>query len=72
MYTFPAARFRFSEDPKLSPVASNANDLLPSPDWTIIPAPFAAASFAAPSATSMCISFTVTVVELTIVCVPST
>ena len=72
LYTLPVATFRFSEDPKLSPVASNWNVLLPSPDSIVIPPPLAAASLAAPSATKMFLSATVTVVELTVVVVPST
>ena len=49
--TLPVARLMFSDEPKLSPVASNWNVLLPSPELTVIPAPSAAASLAAPSAT---------------------
>ena len=50
LYTLPEARFMFSEEPKLSPVASNWNVLSPSPESTVIPPPSAAASFAAPVA----------------------
>ena len=46
--------------------------MLPSPDSIVIPPPSAAASLAAPSATKMFLSVTVTVVELTVVVVPST
>ena len=49
--TLPDARLMFSEEPKLSPVASNWKVLLPSPELTVIPPPSAAASLAAPSAT---------------------
>ena len=72
LYTLPDATFRFSEDPKLSPVASNWNVLLPSPDSIVIPPPLAAASLAAPFAIRMFLSVTSTVVELTVVVVPST
>ena len=64
--------FRFSEDPKLSPVASKLNVLLPSPDTIVIPPPLAAASLAAPVPNSRFLSSTVIVVELTVVVVPST
>ena len=72
LYVFPVARLICSEEPKLSPVASNWKVLLPSPELTVIPAPSAAASLAAPSATWIFRSLTVTVVELIIVWVPST
>ena len=62
----------FSEDPRLSPVASNWNVLLPSPDTIVIPPPLAAASLAAPVPNSRFLSSTVIVVELTVVVVPST
>ena len=51
LYALPDARFKFSEAPQLSPVASNWNVLSPSPESTVIPPPFAAASFAEPVAT---------------------
>ena len=51
LYDLPDAIFKCSEDAKLSPVASNWNVLLPSPDAIVIPPPFAAASFAEPVAT---------------------
>ena len=51
LYALPDAIFKCSEDAKLSPVASNWNVLLPSPDAIVIPPPFAAASFAEPVAT---------------------
>ena len=65
------AKFKFSEDPKLSPVASNWNVLFPSPDTIVIPPPSAAASFAAPVPNSRFLSSTVIVVEFTVVVVPS-
>ena len=64
LYTLPVAMFICSEDPKLSPVASNWNVLLPSPDTIVIPPPSAAASFAAPDPNSRFLSSTDTVVEL--------
>ena len=67
----PEARFICSDEPKLSPVASNWNVLLPSPEVTVKPPPSAAASLAAPSARTMFLSSTVMVVELTVVVVPS-
>ena len=51
LYALPEARFKFSDAPQLSPVASNWNVLSPSPESTVIPAPSAAASLAAPVAT---------------------
>ena len=35
LYSFPDAKFKFSEDPKLSPVASKLNVLFPSPDTIV-------------------------------------
>ena len=72
LYALPEAMFRFSEDARLSPVASNWNVLLPSPDTIVIPPPSAAASLAAPVPNSRFLSSTVIVVELTVVVVPST
>ena len=46
--TLPEARLMFSDEPQLSPVASNWKVLSPSPESAVIPAPSAAASFAAP------------------------
>ena len=46
--------------------------MLPSPDSIVIPPPLAAASLAAPFAIRMFLSVTSTVVELTVVVVPST
>ena len=71
LYSFPDAKFKFSEDPKLSPVASKLNVLFPSPDTIVIPPPSAAASFAAPVPNSRFLSSTVIVVEFTVVVVPS-
>ena len=51
LYDLPDAIFKCSDDAKLSPVASNWNVLLPSPDAIVIPPPFAAASLAEPVAT---------------------
>ena len=70
--TLPEARLMFSEEPKLSPVASNWKVLSPSPESTVIPAPSAAASLAAPVAIWMFLSSILTVVELMVVVVPST
>ena len=70
--TLPVARLMFSEEPKLSPVASNWKVLSPSPESTVIPAPSAAASLAAPVAIWMFLSSILTVVELMVVVVPST
>ena len=72
LYTFPLARFKFSEAPQLSPVASKLNVLSPSPESTVKPAPFAAASSAAPVATWKFLSSMATVVELIVVVVPFT
>ena len=70
--TLPVARFIFSDDPQLSPVAWNVHVLSPSPESTSRPALSAAASLAAPSANFTCLSTMLTVVELTVVVVPST
>ena len=72
LYTLPVAMFIFSEDPKLLPVDSKLNVLLPSPDIIVIPPPSAAASFAAPDPNSRFLSSTDTVVEFIVVVVPST
>ena len=68
----PLARFIFSEEPKLSPVASNWNVLSPSPESTVIPPPSAAASLAAPVAIWIFLSAILTVVLSIVVVVPST
>ena len=70
--TLPEARSKFSEDSQLSPVASNLNVLLPSPDITVIPPPSAAASSAAPVPNSRFLSSTCMTVLLMVVVVPST
>ena len=72
LYLLPAARFRCSDEPKLSPVASNWKVLLPSPDSIVIPPPSACVSSADPSATIIFLSLIVTVVESTMVSVPVT
>ena len=56
----------------MSPVASKLNVLSPSPESTVKPAPFAAASSAAPVATWKFLSSMATVVELIVVVVPFT
>ena len=72
LYDLPDAILIFSDEPKLSPVASNCQDLSPSPESMVIPAPSAAASFIAPVATCIFLSSIFTVVELIVVVVPST
>ena len=54
----------------LSPDAAYVNEA-PAP-LIVIPAPSAAAAFAAESASTMFLSLILTVVELIVVCVPST
>ena len=70
--TLPDARLMFSEDPQLSPVASKFHVLSPSPESTVIPAPSATESSADPVAIRKFLSSILTVVELTVVVVPST